>query len=814
MAEKKFIIEVRSKGFSRATRDFKTLEKNTKSYERAAESLRGQTNGLIGSLGSLRNRLLVYSFALGGATVFVNKFVQASSGFEDVKTRLVGLTGSVSAANAAFDRFNAIAAKTPFQLQDVVNAGAQLEAFGVNAKATLRATTDLAAFMGTNATEAASALGRAFAGGAGAADILRERGILQIIKDSQGIEDLTKLTLPEFRKALIEALADPDGRISGSADRLSQTFSGAVSNMNDSLNRAAAEIGDILLPALKATVKLVDQFAASINKKEIVEFATALGIVSAAMGVIFFQTLRARLAVLLFDRTLTKTKVGLFITGVLMATDAILEFTGAFDHLESNTKDFNKELSDSDDELKKYIDSLGQASPETEKLAASMAEHKKSADNFTKSLDDQRHALIVQRAVLQGEREEIIAGMKAKVLVTQHNKQQLQDIKNLTAEVKALTDAEKLRNDSIKLAKDRSEELRDALILVNTARKSGVKPDSSLDEQLAAAKAVESNVEAQQRRLDIINQIGEVLQAEGTVLADLKNTFDINTKAIDDNTTSIALSEDTRIALTKEQANAIAVILRNAQANNLLTEELEKAAQAVEELTKQEKAREDKQKTFINLFAQTEEGQRKNIQATIDMIEANRELFEGLGNVDAVLAKLKDDLSAVGSDVDSTSDSSNKAAASLNVLAGAMSSLKGDTKDANQMMSIFLRTVGSLVALTPGGATVGGAMTLLASLVPVGHTGGLIKQNGIQRFANGGMVQGQDNVPIMAQAGEFIMRRDAVQNIGVDNLASMNRTGNAGGVTINVSGNMIANDEFVRDTLIPEIQKVSDQGLA
>ena len=49
MAEKKFIIEVRTKGFSRATRDFKTLEKNTKSYERAADSLRGQTNGLIGS---------------------------------------------------------------------------------------------------------------------------------------------------------------------------------------------------------------------------------------------------------------------------------------------------------------------------------------------------------------------------------------------------------------------------------------------------------------------------------------------------------------------------------------------------------------------------------------------------------------------------------------------------------------------------------------------------------------------------------------------------------------------------------------------
>jgi hypothetical protein len=153
----------------------------------------------------------------------------------------------------------------------------------------------------------------------------------------------------------------------------------------------------------------------------------------------------------------------------------------------------------------------------------------------------------------------------------------------------------------------------------------------------------------------------------------------------------------------------------------------------------------------------------------------------------------------------------NAGVQSINALSSAMNQLKGGTKDASEMFAIFLRLAGSLVALTPGGATGGAILNLFAGLA---HTGGLITNRGIQRFANGGMVQGQDNVPILAQAGEFVMRRDAVQNIGVDNLASMNRTGNAGGVTINVSGNMIANDEFVRDTLIPEIQKVSDQGLA
>ena len=95
-----------------------------------------------------------------------------------------------------------------------------------------------------------------------------------------------------------------------------------------------------------------------------------------------------------------------------------------------------------------------------------------------------------------------------------------------------------------------------------------------------------------------------------------------------------------------------------------------------------------------------------------------------------------------------------------------------------------------------------------------GHTGGYIKEDKtIQRFATGGQVQGEDNVPIMAQSGEFIMSRNAVESIGIDNLHTMNQTGTAG-VTVNIQGNMIGNEEFVRDTLIPEIDKTINQGLA
>ena len=248
----KFVIEVRAKGFTNLETQLKKADSATKGYEKSTKKLRGSTSGLRRNIGALRNNILLYTFALAGAARATMKVVTVAAKFEQVRTRLVGLTGSVVKANKAFDTFNAVAATTPFSLEDVVDAGAQLKAFGADAEALIKPITDLAAFMGTTATEAANSFGRAFAGGAGAADILREKGILNIIKSSQGLTDLANTGLPKFREALIKTLQDPVVGIAGSTDRMSQTFVGAMSNMKDSLTRLAAEVGDAMLPALKS----------------------------------------------------------------------------------------------------------------------------------------------------------------------------------------------------------------------------------------------------------------------------------------------------------------------------------------------------------------------------------------------------------------------------------------------------------------------------------------------------------------------------------------------------------------------------------
>jgi len=241
MADKKIRLLVKAE-VNKAIQDLNKTEKSTNKLALAARQAAKAFAGLA-------------SVAALGAVI--KSSVQTSAQFEALETRLVALKGSVDEGRKSFDFFNKVAATTPFQLANVVEAGAQLEAFGADSTETLKAVSDLAAFMGTDIVEAANAFGRAFAGGAGAADVLRERGVLTQVKLKSGFDDLSKLTLPQFRKALTDTLTDPEGNIAGATDLLSQTFTGLISNFQDSVSQLQDSIGDLLAPAIKDVVKFL-----------------------------------------------------------------------------------------------------------------------------------------------------------------------------------------------------------------------------------------------------------------------------------------------------------------------------------------------------------------------------------------------------------------------------------------------------------------------------------------------------------------------------------------------------------------------------
>lgn len=174
----------------------------------------------------------------------VKNIVATGARFEGLRLRLEQLKGSAEAGAAAMQELVAFSAGTPFQLTEIIEAEAALEAFGARGAATVKEMGDLAVFMGVDIVEAANAFGRAFAGGAGAADIFRERGILNLIKMQSGIKDFKDVTLKDFRRAMIQTFTDPDGRVAGGTAKLAATLEGRWSTFKDNLTLLFRDVGN------------------------------------------------------------------------------------------------------------------------------------------------------------------------------------------------------------------------------------------------------------------------------------------------------------------------------------------------------------------------------------------------------------------------------------------------------------------------------------------------------------------------------------------------------------------------------------------
>ena len=83
-----------------------------------------------------------------------------------------------------------------------------------------------------------------------------------------------------------------------------------------------------------------------------------------------------------------------------------------------------------------------------------------------------------------------------------------------------------------------------------------------------------------------------------------------------------------------------------------------------------------------------------------------------------------------------------------------------------------------------------------------------------QKYEQGGLIGGQRHsqggTMIEAERGEFIMSRNAVESIGVNNLEAMNAGG--GAVNINITGNVMSSD-FVEGELADKITEAVRKGV-
>jgi len=256
------------------TLDTKQFDKKLSSAKTQMSGFSKQGNVAKGSIIGLAARFAPLAAGVVAVTAGfrgLSSSLGVASQFEDVRITLNNIIGSAEGGAAALETIKNAAEELPFAFEELAGAAPGLATVSKDIgelEDNMMLAADIAATFGIPFQDAASQLQRAFAGGAGAADIFREKGVLAAAGFEAGVSysiDETIAKIQEF-----------GGSIEGAAQTLNKTFSGATSQAGDALTLFKGAVGDAILPEFTALLnKLVQLFRD--NKTQILAFGTAIG---------------------------------------------------------------------------------------------------------------------------------------------------------------------------------------------------------------------------------------------------------------------------------------------------------------------------------------------------------------------------------------------------------------------------------------------------------------------------------------------------------------------------------------------------------
>lgn len=257
-----------------------------------------------------RNVAATASVAFAGFAAAIGGAVSQAAKFERIGVEFRVLTGSVESANQALDQLRAFTARTPFQFEDVANAGRTLLAFGFEVNSIeqrLQSLGDVAAVSGKPIGELAVIFGQV----AGAGKLTGERlnqlqeagvNVVPAIANELGVletqvRSLVSKGVVDFKtfENAFNSLSQEGGIAFGGLDKLSATLGGRLSTLSDAFVDLVAEVGNQFLPTLKSAAAFLTDFLQQIrNNPAFVTFtASVLGIGAALSGLVATGALAA-----------------------------------------------------------------------------------------------------------------------------------------------------------------------------------------------------------------------------------------------------------------------------------------------------------------------------------------------------------------------------------------------------------------------------------------------------------------------------------------------------------------------------------------
>ena len=244
----------------------KSAVKSVKKSDKAFDSFKGNlaaiaTSGAIKAIAS-------------GLTELVGASLQAAASTEKIQTQLEVLTGSQEKAAQLFKELTEFSATTPFQLQGIAEASAQLLSFGFEAstvQARIAKIGEVAAGSGSDLKEVALIYGQVAAAGKLTGERLlqlQERAIPigAALANSLGVaesevKDLVSsgvVGFNEFEKAF-NSLSESGGLFEGAIKKQSETINGVLSTLGDNFFILQSKIGEAFAPNLIQGAKVITE---------------------------------------------------------------------------------------------------------------------------------------------------------------------------------------------------------------------------------------------------------------------------------------------------------------------------------------------------------------------------------------------------------------------------------------------------------------------------------------------------------------------------------------------------------------------------
>lgn len=788
----------------------KNAKNTTDRFGNALNTTSTGTRILGGTFAVLRSKLLLFNFAMGLGIRRVGHFVGEASKVNAMETAFNTLSGGGRKATAAIDKLTKATDGTVSKM-DLFQQANNAMVLGVTKNSNEMAEMfDIAQRLGDALGRDTKSSIESLITGIGRQSRMMLDNIGIIVKSDEAykvyadtlnknVDDLTVLERKQaFLNATMEAAKDKVEKLPPEIRTARHTFQ----ELSAEIDNLTVRIGDHFTPVAKASAESLIEFAKSIDAKELRQISLVIMHLATSFAAYKGAVLLATIATSSFS-----VAMGLATGGLSLLAGGLI--TAAF-HAKGFLKEPTKEMQEKIEKieiLKGEAEELSAAyiewSAATDILTESQKKSKEELEENIKAVEGEMRALILKKASLMGANDLEIAKLKLGTeFVKNHPKviamleKEFQIVEDLKQAKKEEREADKNEKKNLKAKiKAKAKEISDEKKLIKN-RKDALNTIFA-DNQTHQFKMLEDQAKYFKSILEGAEQEAQVDVWLAKKKEEIKKKSNDKIEALNkkhqDNINSArqkVFADDLNFQLQQLQLekDKFAKLLTNREDEIALDkwfqgQQLELAQQHLEENNLVYQATMSSYDAFVNSM----------LDKDANFLDAEKAIKRAI---------LESTIKFLGEII--------KEQIKAFIIEHSLQQAQNKKSESEAMKN------GAKIAAFYGPAAL--AKTL-AKGVPyiIGVGAAVAAFTAAQKFEQGGVVGGkrhsQGGTLIEAEQGEFVMSRNAVQSIGLENLAQMNATG-SGGVTVNIQGNMVGNEEFVRDTLIPEINKTVVRGLA